>query len=346
MRVVEVFTGVCAGFALIAYGCAGDHDRLKKEDPVGGEGGMGGMGGATTTSTTGGGGSGGIQEPPGPPQLTLVNGTVDEDAIRLCLVPYPDGPASEAPWPEGDRLPYARGEVVPIEDVVPPGVDVEIILVAGPLAASDGLDCAELEGEPPPGVLLRSVGIFPESVFTTEKSILIATAGCVGGRDHEHENQELICGKGYASDNPTATVVAGFMSRLTDSSKIPLQFVQASLGVSDVQLRVKPGNGSTAQQIVNTWTFGAIAPYPPYLSLGLSELGNVGQTTIELYTTGSTSPLSSTVWGQAFANSELEEGDVKNGVGLAFVAVGPVPSFDAGPWWNGFTYSVVLADPE
>lgn len=345
MRFVELLGGLCAIVALIGVACDGDHDRLKKEDPIGGQGGVGGSGGDPSTTTTGGGGSGGIEEPPGPPQLTLVNGTVDEDAIRLCFVPYPDGPSSETPWPTSERLAYARGEVVAIEDVIPPNTDVEVVLIAGAFANTDGLTCAELVNNTPATVLTRSVGVLPESVFVTEKSILLVTAGCVGGRDHTHENQEQICGLGYADDQPTATLVAGFMSRLTTANKLPLQFVQASLGVSDVQLRLKPGNGSTAQAVLTEWTFGSIAPYPPFMSLGTGQLGSVGSTSIELFITGAADPLTSSSWSQAFANSDVTEADVVDGVGLAFIAVGPTPTFDAGAWWNGFTYTAVVANP-
>jgi hypothetical protein len=307
---------------------------------------MGGAGGLGGTITTGGqGGDGGIQEPPGPPQLSVVNGTVDEDAIRICFVPFPDGPSAEMPWPDGDRLDFAGGAVIPIDDVIPTGTDVEVVLVAGSLAATDGMNCADVIDSPPSGVIARSLGLLPESVFTTEKSILLATAGCVGGRDHTHENEELICGAGYTVDQPTATLVAGFMSRLTENGRIPLQFVQASLAIDDVQLRVKPGNGSTAQPILTEWTFGAIAPYPPYTGLGTENLGNVGTTSIELYLTGSQSPLVTAPWSQAFANGTVLEDDVQNGVGLTFVAVGPTPNLTGGAWWNGFAYSALLSDP-
>lgn len=347
MSSVELGAWLTSAMLLAAYGCAGDHDRLAKDDPVGGEGGVGGMGGAsTTTATTGGGGTGGIQEPPGPPRLTMVNGTVDEDALRFCFVPYPDGPSDEVPWPAGERLAYAAAATVPIDEVIPAGTDVELVLLAGPLGASHNLDCGELIASTPAGVLIRSVGVLPESVFTTEKSILFVSAGCVGGRDHEHEDQELICGKGYANDLPTATLVAGFMSRLADTSKVPLQFVLGSLGVSDVAVRVMPGAGATAQQAVDKWTFGAIAPYPPFMALGVTQLGNPSQSSIELYAPGSSSPLVSTLWAQPLDNGGLTADDVRNGDGLAFVAVGPAPSIAPGPWWNGFTYVAVRADPD
>ncbi len=338
---------LCATVLLVAYGCAGDHDRLKKDDAAtGGEGGEGGgMGGALPTTTTGGGGTGGTIEPPGPPQLTFVNGTVDEDAIRVCFVPYPGGASNEMPWPEQDRMAYARGEAIALAAAIPNGTDVEIVLVAGALNDTIGRSCADLIDSPPIDVLARSVGVLPESVFTTEKSILLVSAGCIGGRDHSDANEEQICGLGYTVDQPTATLVAGFMSRLTASNKIPLQFVQASVGLSDVQLRIQPGNGATTQSVLTEWTFGAIAPYPPYLALGTEQLGGIAQTSIVLFANGSDSPIVSTAWGLAFSNSTLTENDVQNGVGLAFIAVGPTPTVTAGSWWNPFTYGVVLANP-
>lgn len=329
----------------VVYGCAGDHDRLKKEEGGGGVGGVGGAGGDGGDAPGGEGGTMTIEEPPGPPQLTFVNGTVDEDAIRVCFVPYPAGAGSENPWPDGDRVPFARAEVIPIDEVIPGGTDVEVVLLAAPLASTDGRSCAELIDTPPLGVLPRSVGVLPQSVFATEKSILLVSAGCVGGRDHEAPEQEQICGPGYAPDLPNATLVAGFMSRLSDASKIPLQFVQASAGLAEVQLRVQPGNGGTAQAVVTEWTFGAIAPYPPYMGLGTDGLGSLGSSSIDLVTTGSSSPFSSIAWAQAFDNGTIAESDVQNGVGVTFIGVGPSAAIGAQDWWNGFTYTAVRSDP-
>jgi hypothetical protein len=342
MRLVVACTFACA----VSYGCAGDHDRLKKEE--GGAGGAeGGMGGAGGIGGIGAGGSGGIIEPPGPPQLTVVNGIVDTSAVRLCFVPYPAGPGGEQPYPDGATgLGYARSAVIPvIEDLVPAGSDVEVYVIAGAIGATGGMSCADVLSDPPAAVTVRSVGVLPESSFSIEKSILVVTAGCVGGATHTHQNEELVCGVGYAPDAPTATMIAGFMSRLAEPDRLPLQFVQASLALGETQVQVRPGNGSVAQIAVQSWFIGGIAPYPPFMGFATGQLGSVGQTATEIYQTGGVQPVAAVPWSEAFAQSDLDEGDVSDGVGLAFVAVGPTPSLGEGPWWNAFTTTVVKADP-
>ena len=301
MRLFPVALALALAGTLAAVGCSGDHDRLKKKDPVGGEGGTGGTGGAGGTATGGDGGSGGIVEPPGDPKLTVVNGTVDEDGIRFCFVPYPAGATTETPFPANARLDFARASTMSIDTDIPTGSDVEVVVITGTLAATTGRSCAELIATPPADVIAMSHGVLPESAFTTDKSVLLVTAGCIGGRNHQHSDEEQICGPGYAIDLPTATLAAGFMSRISELSRLPLQFTQASLALPEIQLRFRPQTGSTSHQVVNSWSFGQIGPYPPYDSISASQVIH-NEALLETVPVGNEAPLSSDSWAIAMTN--------------------------------------------
>jgi hypothetical protein len=135
------------------------------------------------------------------------------------------------------------------------------------------------------------------------------------------------------------------LARRGARDRVPLQFVQASVALGEAQVQVRPATGGVAQIAVAQWFLGGIAPYPPFMAYGAGQLGSVGDVATEIYASGAVQPLAAVSWSDALANGGLSVDDVSNGVGLAFVAVGPAPSLGDGPWWNDFTMTVVLADP-
>jgi len=347
-------TVLLADAGLPILGCSGNHDRLAKTDSTtttaaggGGAGGaMGGAGGGTTSSS----GTGGIIEPALPTKLTVVNGIVDHDATRHCFLPYPDASGSAAlPWPGVEGLPYSRGATIdPIAAVVPEEGDVELVVLGGALAPTGGETCVDLVAAPPQGVEVRSLGVLPAATFDEQKSLLLVTTGCLGGPGHTDEAlQESVCGFGYSEQTPTASLLGGFMSRLSEGgTQLPLQFVHASLGLADAVMRLRPGiEGAVAPYLVTQWSYGAIAPFPPSLEYATAELVDLSLVELHVYLSGEPEPISVVPWPAAFANSVLSLDDVTDGSGLVFVAVGPDPTVAEGSWWNGFSYAVLPADP-
>lgn len=344
----------CASLVVVALasplGCSGDHDRLAKEDTTsaGGFGGTGGDDDPTTTSSSGGtGGAGGIVEPPGPTTLTVVNGVVDRDTVRFCFEAYPAANPGTLPWPGVEGLPYARGTAVDTFDTtIPQDDDVEVIVVSGDLGATGGESCETLVSAPPVGVDVFSVGILPASVFDEEKSLLLVAAGCHGGPGHTHEMEESVCGLGYSETRPNPTIVAGFMSRLGDFDKVAMQFAQASAGLQPSAVKVRPGDVAAVSQMATpSWSFGAIAPFPPFDAYSRAMLLDIAQAQIQLLPANGPDPFETASFTEAFGNSNLSLDDVQDGVGLTFVGVGAAPAMGTGAWWNAFTFAVVDSDP-
>ena len=331
-------------------GCSGNHDRLAKEDTTstGGTGGTGGDDDPTTSSSSGGtGGAGGIVEPPGPTTLTVVNGVVDRDAVRFCFEAYPDPAAGSLPWPGVEGLPFARGTAVEsFETVVPEDDDVELLVISGDLAATGGQSCDALVTAPPAGVDVFSVGVLPASVFDEEKSLLLVAAGCHGGPGHTHELEESVCGFGYSETRPNPTLLAGFMSRLGDFDKVAMQFAHASAGLQPAAVKVRPGDvASVSQMATPMWSFGAIAPFPPFDTYSRAMLLDIAQARIELLPSNGPDPFETASFSEAFGNSNLSLDDVQDGSAITFVSVGAAPAMGSGTWWNAFTFAVVDSDP-
>jgi hypothetical protein len=308
----------------------------------------GGSGGGGTSASGNGGSAGSIVEPDGPQRLTLVNGIVDSDAIRLCFTPYPDGPTPGAePWPGIEGLPFARAVVVAsIATVIPAATDVEVLLVAGELSHTGGKTCAELWTAPPAGVLVRSLGVVPASFFTVERSLLLVPNGCVGGQGHTDPSETQVCGAAYAPDKPTAAMAAGFMSRLTTAGKLSLQLVHAVASMPTVNARLVPSSeGATHYLVTDNWSLGAIAPYPPFQGLAVSNLGLPEAAALEIEQSSQPQVLATLLLGEAFANGTVGASDLDDGTGLVLVAVGAAPGMVAGPWWRALTLSAIAADP-
>ena len=327
--------------AVALWACGDGTSPLAKGEGGGGAGATGGAGGdpATSTTTTGGsGGTGGIEEPPGPTKLTLVAGIVNAAAIRVCFVA--DGGPALAPFPGPEGLPYARSAVLD-----PPEGEVEMFVIAGDLGATGGMSCADLVAAAPTGVVVRSLGIFPDGVFSAQRSILLVPNGCVGGDDHTDPLQASICGPGYEPTFGNASVVAGFMSRIVQLDKVGLQFAQASAAMGPHDLRVKSADLAPAQLVVAKWSVGSIAPFPPYLALSEQVLVTPDEARVGVYEGAAQNPIFEVAWSVAFDNGPLTAADVQNGRGLVFVAVGPAPTVNAGSWWNPHTYTVLPADP-
>ena len=340
-----IITTLLLGAGVVA--CAGDHSGLAKGDTTASGGATGSGGAATTSSKTTS--SSSIVEPSGPTKLTIVNGAVDYEAVRLCFVPYPAGATgSELPWPGSvEGLPFARASVVDnIEQIVPASTDVQVVVVAGNLSQTGGKSCSSLIATPPSGVEQRSVGVLPESVFSEDKSLLLVTYGCIGGADHSHEAQASVCGASYASDAPTVGLAAGFMSRLVQEGKASIQLVHAVVAMEQVAIRFVPGvDDATHYLIENEWSLGAISPFPPYSKLPAADWGKVAEAQLEIYLPNQGSPQVVTALSEVLANSTLNADAVVDGKGLVFVAVGAGPGVEEGPWWKPLTYTMVQADP-
>jgi hypothetical protein len=354
-----------AGVAAAGWSCSGNHAGLGKDDTTAtsaGAGGAAGAGGTTSTdassssssssSSTGAGGE--DAGPPGPTTLTIVNGVADQDAIRLCFLPYPDGDPAVLPWPSAvSGLAFAAAEVVdPPADLVPEGVDVRPYVVAGDLDASAGLTCAEIlaaaETDPDAGGALRvaALPVLPASVFASGRSVLFVATGCLGGPGHTDATETLGCGTAYTATSPTPGLVVLGMAKDTDPDRPTLQVVNASSSMPAVDVELTPGfSGAIPRGFATSLAPGSIGPSPPFDEVARADLGVLADVKLTTYMPASTYPTSVTLLGSVFANGGLGAEELVDGEALAFVAVGGYPGVTPPAWWHALTYVMVRADP-
>jgi len=354
--VLSLLLGACVGLGLGS--CAGNHSSLAKTPggagPGGSEGGggQGAAAGASSTSSAQAGAGGSVTEPDGPNKLTIANGIVDWDEIRLCVVPYPAG-GDAAPWPANDALAFARARVVePPSALVPADSDVEIHVLAGDLAQSYGQGCADLLAAPAPAddaaapLFHASLGVVPASAFSSSRSLLLVPYGCVSGPGHTDLVESQVCGAGYLPGTSNAALVAGAMSRITDPDKVSLQFADASGAIMQAQLRMHGGDeAAPAFLVTQYWSLGAISPFPPWTQFSKIELDVVDEAGVQIFMASPSTPSAEITLAQAFANSDLTANDVVDGAGYVLIAVGATPGLPDGPWWHALTMTMVRADP-
>jgi hypothetical protein len=354
------FVGVAIGAD--AIGCGRDHSLLAStssggNSPVttssaGSTGGSGGVGGAGGTGNEGG-------QPPGPSRLTVLDAVVDEDAVRFCFVPYPAGDPAAVPWPGTSGLAFGAAKVIDASaNVIPKSTDVLAIVIGGDLSQTAGKTCDEIVaaagmsggsgggggqggGGSTATLIAFTLGVLPEALFTSKKSLLLAPAGCLGGNGHEDSNAPLICGAGYQSDAPTARLVALSLSRRVFAPRLALQVAQASVATPELMVQISPSNGETAHDIAEVLPFGAADPPSGFVGFASANFNKTGS--ILTYSQDGGQPLSMTSLGDALATGDA--GALLDNHAYTFVAIGPSPQFGAGSWWHKFTWTSVRSDP-
>lgn len=340
---------VIVTLTIVITACQSDHDLLAPSNSTTASSGGSGGTSASTATAMGFGGQTGIVEPNGPTKLTLVNGVVDTDAVNVCLVPYPD-PASSTtePWPNTtDGLPFAHAlHADNIEGMVPANSDVEVYVLTGDLQQASGKNCSQLIDTPPTALSVRSLGVLPASAFEEPKSILLVLNGCIGGATHTGPLETAACGANYTPTQATVSLIAGFMSRINDAETVSLQFVHAVAGMAAASVHLTPGLGNaTPVPVLNGWTLGAIAPFPPYQQLAQSSLGIADSTVLELYPNSEAEALAPISWSTAFQQGTASSDDVINGANVIFVAVGAAPGATGEDWFHELTWTALTPDP-
>ncbi len=334
---------------LAAVGCARSHDLGVDDTTSSSAGGAtatsshaSGAGGAHTTS-----GTGGAVEPGGPTALTIVNGVNDYAAARFCFLP------GDTPWPAAAAgLSFAAGQGVDIATALPAGSDVTPWVVAGDLAATTGMTCTQILAlaQPTDGgtapVVAAALGVIPQSVLGSDKSLLLVATGCLGGAGHSDPNQTSGCGMGYSATTPTTGVVLLGMSRIVSAGHVSLQAVNASVTLPSSDIRVQPGTtGAMEVDLAPALSHGAFGPYPPFDLLTAAAYGELGTVQIRTYPAGSNTQTSAVMLSGVLAASSVGEAGFVDGASLVLIAVGGAPGTPAGPFWHKLGYALVKADP-
>lgn len=329
-------------FAAASLGCA--EQAVGQGGGGAGAGGQGGAGGGASSTTTSTSSGGVIVEPDGPTRLTIVNGVVDAPSIQLCFVAWPEPTSDELPWP---AEPIAFGEAAALalpDAAIPSDGDVLVAVVAGD---TGGAGCAAMVDDPASASPARIavLGVFPQSTFVAPRSLLVVPTGCIA-EGHTDEATDSVCGPLYTSDEPALGATVAVLSRVTSAERVSFQAVHAASPSFTLDLAVRPSfDGADAIVIAADLDPGSIAPAPAFAPIGTAELGSTAGATVLGLVTGMPQSTIEQSMASALAAGGLDGGDLANGRGVAFVAIGAAPGAPALGWHEGFRILAVRPDP-
>jgi hypothetical protein len=241
--------------------------------------------------------------------------------------------------------------VKPIDTAIPANHDVRPHIIAGDLTQIAGKTCAQiltLAAADPSPIVVTPLAVLPAQVFTSNRSLLLAPIGCLGGPGHDGPSATLGCGFDYTAATPTASIVALGMSRKNDPFHLSFQVVNAATALQPSDMQLRPGfDMSTDILLAKNVSTGEISPKPPSMSVKLADLGAINNVKVETFLPMQQQMFltSSTPITEAFANGTVPMADFDDGAGLVLIAVGAYPGVDPGGIWHKLTFTMVKADP-
>ncbi len=188
--------------------------------------------------------------------------------------------------------------------------------------------------------------VIPASVFSSEKSLLLAFFGCLGGPGHDDPSATLGCGFSYTPATPTASLTLVAMSRKTTPKAIALEAVHASAALLPSDIRFTPGFDMAMDvPFVANISLGGLAPKPPFFGMARADFGALSTASIKTYQPGTVYPTSAQFLKDAFVQGGFGDVDFVDGSAFTLVAVGGYPSVPAQSFWKAFTFTMVKSDP-
>ena len=214
-----------------------------------------------------------------------------------------------------------------------------------PSADADAGDAAS-ELPPPPPVRASELPVLPAGTLAGGYSNLLVATGCIGGPGFTDDLESYVCGKSYSPSSPTLSETLVQLSRVSVSSAVGLQVVNAALASDPIDVSSSPPEGSalSSLSLASSVVYGAVWPKPPLLSYSKLSFGNpMSASILEVTALGQSSAFFATPWSAAFASGGIA--DVFDGATYAVVLVGPSPNITGTKWWNGPRLSVIPTAP-
>jgi hypothetical protein len=365
-----------AGGALGLWGsgCTTNHDALALQPRAGSSSGGAGGGGAGGVSNGGSAPSSGGRvnpdvEPAGDNVLTIVNGIVDADSVRLCFASLTDdGQSHELRGDPSSKLDYAASLVLSeLPEFSFADDQLEPWVIAGDLSLIKGLSCQDAvelaqseEASVTPGpdaaggaasdpalpkLRARPVAALPAGTVDIGRSVLLVLSGCMGGAAYALSDTlgPAVCGAGYAPDQPTLSPLVVKLSRARRSDTVGLQALHASAATGSLDVRASGDGGRVALVFASSLSFGSIEPRPSDTRFSVSELGiDSGDYGLQVVDTSGAVAFEET-WNDVLTASGLPTVTFDRSYTVVFL--GPDPSLKKRGFWNPSAFSLVDNDP-
>jgi hypothetical protein len=330
--------------ALVAAGCASNHDDLGQDDDAssstGSEGGAGG-GGASAGGAGGAGGSAPPEEPDVAPSLTMVNGLADGERAAVCVLASPSAPDDAAtPEPPGG---LAFGGAFRWPQANLPASEIELVLVVGSESALEGASCRAIANDPIayPELAVHAFGVIPAGALQTPRSWLLAFGGCALA-GHLVPETNVACGMGYTPDAPDPSLVLAPLSRIATADRVAIQTAHAATPGLLYDFLLRPGtDGAGAVGVAQAVVAGQIAPSPPDDRFSAASIGAPSFAAVSAMIPNTGVPPVERAIADALSRGGLTSAALANGQNLAFVAVGASPALPMNSTFHAFDFVAI-----
>jgi hypothetical protein len=202
-------------------------------------------------------------------------------------------------------------------------------------------------GDGEPIVPRLRVARLPElapSALSAGHSLLYAMVGCIGGPTFTHEDEEVLCGEGYAPDRPTASADVVLLWRRRSASTIGIQVLHASRALPALSVRAKPPDDAVQPSvyIVDSITEGMLRPREPRSDTTAVGYG-IGTRTWRVQALTGGNVVVSDSWDVVTRRGALAE--LRADGDYTLVVMGPSRVVAAAPLWNQPGFTIVDNDP-
>ncbi|HEX9296749.1 MAG TPA: hypothetical protein VF881_12980 [Polyangiaceae bacterium] len=345
----------CLSLAVIS--CSTDHDLLAQKPNAGVDGGLDSSGGpdgdhpsrdAFTAS------DGRDPEPPGPWMLTLLNGVVDQDAVRFCFARVTDGGEEApdlAPMPKAPGLPFGAKMVLPaLTGVDFATMDVHPYLVLGASEAPADFTCRTIlarrqNGEDADvgaaGPVAVSLPLLPAGTLADARSYLAVATGCAlewpevdagttdaGAADATVDatldagpDRADVCGRAASAQ---AGLLLVRLSRTNFSYQLGFQVVHASAATPAASLALDNGATNLTLFFADDLNLGQIDPRNQPGLVERSIFGpSLGTARVRIHAANSNAfPSIERSLSAVLLQSQLQESSLLDGHNYSFVMLG------------------------
>jgi hypothetical protein len=212
-------------------------------------------------------------------------------------------------------------------------------------AGHGGGGAGEPELPEPPRLRVGALPALPAGALGEGYSLLLASAGCLGGPAFSDNLERQVCGSAYRPRSPTLTAELVLLSRKTSPSTFGFQTLHASVASGELALSVAP----PASEVLTTVTLslnmteGMLRPREPRLDLAPTAYG-AGSDDWSVQVTDSSGTPIKEQWPAVLARSGIDELSV--GHGYTLIVIGPGGGVPKRNWWNAPAITLIDNAPE
>jgi hypothetical protein len=192
----------------------------------------------------------------------------------------------------------------------------------------------------PPSLRVGALPALPPGALSEGYSLLLVSAGCLGGPAFSHDLERQVCGSAYRPRSPTLTGELVVLSRSSSPSTFGFQTLHASVASGELAVSIAPPPSSllTTVTLSLNMTQGMLRPREPRLDLAPTAYGSGGDDWSVQVTDSSGTPIKEQ-WSAVLARGGIDELELDHAYTL--IVIGPGGGLPKRSWWNAPAVTII-----